>query len=520
MGGSIVPSMTNMYNLGASLAVWANVYATNVVATNLTGTLLTAAQPNITSVGTLAGLTVAGNIVPSANNTYNLGSALLQWANIYCASVTPTGNIIPSADNTYNLGSMTYRWAATYSVNVNATNLTGTLQTAAQPNITSVGTLSGLTVSASILPSITNTDNLGSGTLLWATVYATAINATNLTGTLQTAAQPNITSVGTLSGLTVAGNVVPSANNTYNLGSSLLQWANIYCAGFTPAGNILPSADDMYNLGSMTFRWATTYSVNVNATYLTGTLQTAAQPNITSVGILAGLTVSGNLVPSIPTVGNIGGSSQSWANVYSTNIIATAVSATNLTGTLQTAPQPNITSVGTLISLTVTNVMLAGLVRGNTAIYVRFYGTASYTGAAGLTYGTSLDSAGGTSASATLSAGGINVISYNRAGTYGAICTALIDGIYSCVLQFDNTAGSDIIGIVLNITSSGKLSTLVPDTTPPSVVAFQTETYTGSCTFCGYLAANTTVQFRTNGSAIQNVNKLNSVFFSLVQAIT
>ena len=35
----------------------------------------------------------------------------------------------------------------------------------------------------------------------------TTLNATSLTGTLQTAAQPNITSVGTLSALTVSGNI-------------------------------------------------------------------------------------------------------------------------------------------------------------------------------------------------------------------------------------------------------------------------------------------------------------------------
>ena len=53
-----------------------------------------------------------------------------------------------------------------------------TLTTAAQPNITSVGTLTGLTVSG------------------------------NIAGTLTTAAQTNITSLGTLTGLTVSGNLI------------------------------------------------------------------------------------------------------------------------------------------------------------------------------------------------------------------------------------------------------------------------------------------------------------------------
>jgi hypothetical protein len=81
---------------------------------------------------------------------------------------------------------------------IGASLLTGTLTTAAQPNITSVGTLTSLTV----------TGNTISGN-----VYANSgtVRGSLLTGTLTTAAQPNITSVGTLTSLSVTGNV--TANN-------------------------------------------------------------------------------------------------------------------------------------------------------------------------------------------------------------------------------------------------------------------------------------------------------------------
>ena len=81
-----------------------------------------------------------------------------------------------------------------------ATTLTGTLQTASQPNIT---TLAGVT-------------SVG------------ASSATTLTGTLQTAAQTNVTSVGTLTGLTVSGAIIPNANVSVNLGSTSAWWNNIY----------------------------------------------------------------------------------------------------------------------------------------------------------------------------------------------------------------------------------------------------------------------------------------------------
>ena len=67
----------------------------------------------------------------------------------------------------------------------------------------------------------------------------------------------------------------------------------------------------------------TTVPASLSATALT--LTTAAQPNITSVGTLTGLTVSGNIA-----------------------------------GTLTTAAQTNITSLGTLTSLTVDNITIDG----------------------------------------------------------------------------------------------------------------------------------------------------------------
>ena len=69
----------------------------------------------------------------------------------------------------------------TVPASLSATALT--LTTAAQPNITSVGTLTGLTVSG------------------------------NIAGTLTTAAQTNITSVGTLTALTVSGDAVFTPDN-------------------------------------------------------------------------------------------------------------------------------------------------------------------------------------------------------------------------------------------------------------------------------------------------------------------
>jgi hypothetical protein len=111
---------------------------------------------------------------------------------------------------------------------LSATSLTGTLQTAAQPNITSVGNLSSLSMFGDIVMSGHNITNVNS------------LSATSLTGTLQTAAQPNITSLGTLTSLTLSGAI--------NLNSST---ANFSALNFTNtntgARNTIAFNGDVYN---------------------------------------------------------------------------------------------------------------------------------------------------------------------------------------------------------------------------------------------------------------------------------
>jgi hypothetical protein len=74
-------------------------------------------------------------ITPTANGTLSLGGASNYWGSAFVTTITATGNA-----NVGNIG----------ATNVVATNLTGTLQTAAQTNITSVGTLGSLAVTGNI----------------------------------------------------------------------------------------------------------------------------------------------------------------------------------------------------------------------------------------------------------------------------------------------------------------------------------------------------------------------------------
>jgi hypothetical protein len=98
----------------------------------------------------------------------------------------------------------------------------------------------------------------------------------------------------------------------------------------------------------------------VTANYYTGTLTTGAQPNITSTGTLASLTVTANITSGNAKLGNL-------------------VTSNYFAGVLTTNAQPNITSIGTLNSLTVTGNITSGNANlGNLVTANYFSGNASY----------------------------------------------------------------------------------------------------------------------------------------------
>lgn len=163
-----------------------------------------------------------------------------------------------------------------------------------QPNITSVGVLTSLKMIDTVGNAIID------GKIKFAeqsdvaldALHANIANSSITSSTVTSNAQPNITSVGTLTSLIVSGSVT----------------ANAFNGELT--GNVIGTAT--HSISSQTASQADA------ADYVTEPIQTS----ITSVGTLSSLNVTGN------------------------------ISAANINGTLLTAAQPNVTSVGTLTSLT------------------------------------------------------------------------------------------------------------------------------------------------------------------------
>ena len=196
---------TQFSNASAALVAQSNaegsarVSLSNAVAAQFTAasnmTLLTASQCNITNVGVLKGLSIAGNILPTSNLAYDLGASNMRFRDLYLSGNTIDlggAKVSKSANGGLSIGSNVYAdtvlgITGSFSSNLsaqsfNATTITastfsGAISTAAQPNITSLGTLTGLSMNGTLV--MTNSsaiDAPSTGTLNIGTVNASNIN--------------------------------------------------------------------------------------------------------------------------------------------------------------------------------------------------------------------------------------------------------------------------------------------------------------------------------------------------------
>jgi len=272
--------------------------ASNANFANTAGTVTASAQPNITSVGTLVSLEVSGNITAnavktnqllyangdpyvfttnaagsntqvqfnnnnafsaSANFTFDTGTNTLSVTNITAngaglsnitganvtgevsfantansvavANVVGIGNIatVNLDGNVSNLltGNGTFVTISTVSANANYANFAGEAFSVSASNIVGTVNLANFATTANAVAGANVSGEVANAT------YALSSNVANTAGTVTTNAQPNITSVGILTGLTVAGDILPNANVTYNLGSPTQRWKDLFISGNT-----------------------------------------------------------------------------------------------------------------------------------------------------------------------------------------------------------------------------------------------------------------------------------------------
>ena len=126
--------------------------------------------------------------------------------------------------------------------------------------------LSGNASTATKLASSVNINGVafdGSGNITVTAAAGTLTGATLASNVLAA----SLTSVGTLTGLTVSGAIVPNGTGTINLGSTLAYWNNAYINTLTIGTTIVPNANNTLNIGSSSYYWNTIYGNATSANY-------------------------------------------------------------------------------------------------------------------------------------------------------------------------------------------------------------------------------------------------------------
>ena len=269
--------------------------------------------------------------------------------------------------NLANSGVFTTVAASTVNANVlgnTGSSIYGVIATNAQPFITSIGTLTGLTSSANITAQTAN-------------VYAAYVVAnTGLYGPIATNAQPFITSVGTLSSLTITGAVQSNTHTgvavyagTIGNSGAVITGATLTLSSYAQATNFYDATGNYnVNLGSggtagrgvvAGYSNGSYGSIGYNLTHTSTTntynkpqndqttmlrfdsggmnlysnSSTTAQSSITLSQILginnAGVTTHyGAVVPSANNSITLGSASAYWSTVYGVNFVGTSTTAT------------------------------------------------------------------------------------------------------------------------------------------------------------------------------------------------
>jgi len=187
-------------------------------------------------------------------------------------------SVLPRSDNVYDLGSSTFRWRNAYiggalyvygGANFNNTNISG--------------------VNALYIADTGAGEGLIFGSGVHISVWTTTQGGENAFVLRTTSTYPFKFKIDGVDKLEISDavksslSVVPTADNTYDLGSTTLRWRNAYVAGVGDLGSLqiggtevidatrilkniasvaqslLPSADASYDLGSATYRWRDMY---------------------------------------------------------------------------------------------------------------------------------------------------------------------------------------------------------------------------------------------------------------------
>ena len=350
-----------------------NVAGTTGTFTDIGGSLTTAAQPNVTSLGTLVDLTVTGNVDGGNINTGGLVDAT---GNVTGGNLTTAGLVLATGNVTG--GNITTAGVVEATGNVAGGNITTGAKVVAVGNIDSTS-------------GIFNGDGFGLSNIPAANIVGLSLSqiANGTSNVDIAAADGNITmavnGVGDI--VIVADDGIEVTGTTKSSGTITAPAFTANTGIFTGNGSGLTALTGANVTGEVPFA-ATANAVaggNVSGqvanALVSGTVYTAAQPNVTSVGTLTSVSVSGTA--------NIAGNVNIGASEISTLAAGTVTTTTTSQTAIASFAVSGVNGVEFLvkgIDATSGNVSVASVLSvtdGSTVDFVT-YGQSFLTGSAGV----------------------------------------------------------------------------------------------------------------------------------------
>jgi hypothetical protein len=481
--------------------------------------------------------TGTGNVIPAANNVFNLGSPTAQWNDLYVSNATIFMNSVP---------------VSLTSANVLTVNGEAVLTNGSTSSVSTTGTVQGAIVSA--------TGNVQAGNLRSSgAISATgSINGGNISTEGVVSALGNIaganlssngliTAVGNISGSTLSAaagiTAVGNISGSYILGNGSLLTGLPATYGNANVAAYLPTYTGA--LTALTGAVTTTANIsagNISATGVAGTLSTASQPNITTVGTLGSLTVTANIqggnlttVAQVSATGNITGNYILGNGALLTGVGINTYGNANVANFLPTysgnISSGNVNATGAVISATVSstgninggNLLTTGQISATGNITSGNLTTGSITGT--IITGTGLISSTGNVRGANIVTSGFVSATGNVTGNYLIGNGSQLTGIVTTVTSLNSanlTYTAPFTSSVQRTGQSKYADTVsvkdfgaVGDTFTDDTAAFQAAVNTGKRVYVptGQYRLSNAVSFPTPGQIIYGDGRTKSVFY-------
>jgi hypothetical protein len=329
---SVTGNVTGNYFIGNGSQLTGITVAAGTAIVNGNSNVTVGANGNIT-------VSVAGtsNVVVFTPTGQSITGAVSATGNVTGAYIIGNGSALTSLTGSAvvgNVGDAVHAYFADVANSVSGSNVSGqvanalvagTVYTNAQPNITSVGTLTSLSSSGNITGANINGNGSGLSSITGGNVTGQVANAL-IAGTVYTNAQPNITSVGILSSVSVTGNVTGGNLIT----AALVQGTTVSASGNVIGGNVVTagalSAGSVSTAGNIN-------GANVIAASAVNAASVSASGNVTAGNLnAAGLSLSSNVVSALNVTDTIAGGNITTPGLISAtgNLTSGNVNTTNL----------------------------------------------------------------------------------------------------------------------------------------------------------------------------------------------